>query len=165
MSMMSEVKIRLAWLLSSGLLWGAGSGCQTLAYQAKENMVETLGVAETKQRLAVALRRAKEPMGIDGVRVGDDGLEFTGAMKTSMAPPIVAHDVFRLVYQDIDRFEIYENFYVFLWTKGNETVHKLLFVNYAEASEFVDLFWSLRARKAGAKAAATSSRAAGSPGS
>ena len=161
MSAMREVKIGLAWLLAPCLLSGIGSGCQTVAYEAKENLVETIGFPETKQRLAAALRRAREPLLIDGVRVGDDVLEFTGAMTTS-APPIMAHDVYKIVYKEIQRFEIYENLYVFLWTKGDENVYKILFNNFSEATEFVDLFWSMKARRT---ATATSSRAAGSPGS
>jgi hypothetical protein len=113
----------------------AAVGCpRPVAYQPQTGLVASLGEQEAEQRLKDVLFRAVNPR-IDVAEINDDFLRYHVQGTTV---EIVVY------FKDVQRPEVFDNHWVYLWKDERHTLARILFANQEDAKRFADLFMSFR---------------------
>lgn len=116
-----------------GVVGAVVVGCpRPIAYQPQTGLVVSLGVQEAEQRLQDVLFRTVNPR-IDAAEINEDFLRYHVA---GTSVEISVH------FKDIQRAEIFDNHWVYLWKDEKFTLARILFANQEDAKRFADLFMS-----------------------
>lgn len=110
-------------------------GCvATLPFTPNSTLVDTLGPIEASRQLSELLPRALYPL-IGKVDVGPDYFDY----QLRNAP---GGD--RVYFTQVDGYDVFENAYVYLYTRGHVFLAKFLFASLPDAYLFTDLVFSFR---------------------
>lgn len=133
-------------LLCICALNGLMSGCTpTIPYQPNARLVDTLGVAQAKQRLKETTLRSINPQIVDA-DVTDDFLRYRFRQVIAAFPTgaIVDHQIAFLNAVHVD---VFTNNVVNVRTSANHLIAQLVFGNEQDARTFADLLTSFRQRR------------------
>ena len=129
-------------------------GCPaTVQYQPNDRLISELGLPQARQRLNDALSRSINPR-ITDVEITDDFVRYRyqqpiyGPYWIQMDATVAEN---RIIFSHIDRVEVYDNHFVFIWDTTRINVAKVLFSNDADARMFADLMSSFRTQHASSR--------------
>ena len=121
-------------------------GCPTaVQYQPNEGIVDTLGVAQAKQRLQEIVARSINPQ-VTESEVTDDFLQYRFRLAIAGFPTGAILEN-RMHFLNIGRMEVFENNLVIVRTSGDIVLAQFVFGNNPDAKMFADLLASFRARR------------------
>src|SRR5262249_649439 len=129
----------------------AGMRCQYLEcwlptavpYQPNEGIIDTLGVAQAKQRLQEIVARSINPQ-VTESEVTDDFLQYRFRQVIAGFPTAGSLEN-RIHFLNVGRMEVFENNLVIVRTAGDIVLAQFVFGNNPDAKMFVDLLASFRA--------------------
>ena len=140
----------LAWLWIPGLLSVLNLACPlAVPYEARQELVTTLGVPQTQQRLRETLLRSINPRVID-VNVTDDYLHYRyqqplmGAYGVQTGVAVTGN---RVYFRNISRVEVFDNHQVLVHAGADRIVAQVLFTSEQDAKTFADLMFSFHAHR------------------
>ena len=140
------VVYRLALWLQLGVVSVLSVGCPTaVPYQPNEGIVDTLGVAQAKQRLQEIVARSINPQ-VTESEVTDDFLQYRFRQVIAGFPTGAILEN-RMHFLNIGRMEVFENNLVIVRTSGDIVLAQFVFGNNPDAKMFADLLASFRARR------------------
>ena len=138
---------RLALWLQLCVVSVLSVGCPTaVQYQPNEGIVDTLGVAQAKQRLQEIVARSINPQ-VTESEVTDDFLQYRFRQAIAGFPTGAILEN-RMHFLNIGRMEVFENNLVIVRTSGDIVLAQFVFGNNPDAKMFADLLASFRARRA-----------------
>lgn len=119
------------------------SGCVSLVQrQPNTGLVDELGAGEARKQLKITSSRARDPQ-IVNVEFDDVGFIYT---YNHLAPmtliPIQAK--MSVLYDNLERLDLYENARVFLIGTGGHEMSAITFGSLGDAERWVDLVLSLK---------------------
>jgi hypothetical protein len=121
-------------------------GCSTaLQYQPNEGIIDTLGVAQAKQRLQEIVARSINPQ-VTESEVTDDYLQYRFRQAIAGFPTGAILEN-RMHFPNVGRMEVFENNLVIVRTAGDIVLAQFVFGNNPDAKMFADLLASFRARR------------------
>jgi len=121
-------------------------GCPTaVPYQPNEGIVDTLGVAQAKQRLQEIAARSINPQ-VTESEVTDDFLQYRFRQVIAGFPTGAILEN-RVHFLNVGRTEVFENNLVIVRTAGDIVLAQFVFGNNPDAKMFADLLASFRARR------------------
>ena len=121
-------------------------GCSTaLQYQPNEGIIDTLGVAQAKQRLQEIVARSINPQ-VTESEVTDDFLQYRFRQAIAGFPTGAILEN-RIHFLNVGRMEVFENNLVIVRTAGDIVLAQFVFGNNPDAKMFADLLASFRARR------------------
>jgi len=119
-------------------------GCPTaMQYQPNEGIVDTLGVAQAKQRLQEIVARSINPQ-VTESEVTDDFLQYRFRQVIAGFPTGAILEN-RIHFLNVGRMEVFENNLVIVRTAGDIVLAQFVFGNNPDAKMFADLLASFRA--------------------
>ena len=137
---------RLALWLQLCVVSVLSVGCPTaVQYQPNEGIVDTLGVAQAKQRLQEIVARSINPQ-VTESEVTDDFLQYRFRQVIAGFPTGAILEN-RMHFLNIGRMEVFENNLVIVRTAGDIVLAQFVFGNNPDAKMFADLLASFRARR------------------
>jgi len=137
---------RLALWLQLCVVSVLSVGCPTaMQYQPNEGIVDTLGVAQAKQRLQEIVARSINPQ-VTESEVTDDFLQYRFRQVIAGFPTGAILEN-RMHFLNIGRMEVFENNLVIVRTAGDIVLAQFVFGNNPDAKMFADLLASFRARR------------------
>jgi len=137
---------RLALWLQLCVVSVLSVGCPTaVQYQPNEGIVDTLGVAQAKQRLQEIVARSINPQ-VTESEVTDDFLQYRFRQAIAGFPTGAILEN-RMHFLNIGRMEVFENNLVIVRTSGDIVLAQFVFGNNPDAKMFADLLASFRARR------------------
>jgi hypothetical protein len=137
---------RLALWLQVCVVSVLSVGCSTaVQYQPNEGIVDTLGVAQAKQRLQEIVARSINPQ-VTESEVTDDFLQYRFRQAIAGFPTGAILEN-RMHFLNVGRKEVFENNLVIVRTAGDIILAQFVFGNNPDAKMFVDLLASFRARR------------------
>jgi hypothetical protein len=133
---------RLAlWLQVCVVVSVLSVGCSTaVQHQPNEGIVDTLGVAQAKQRLQEIVTRSINS------QVTDDFLQYRFRQAIAGFPTGAILEN-RMHFLNVGRMEVFENNLVIVRTAGDIVLAQFVFGNTPDAKMFADLLASFRARR------------------
>jgi hypothetical protein len=138
---------RLALWLQVCVVGVLSVGCSTtLQYQPNEGIIDTLGVAQAKQRLQEIVARSINPQ-VTESEVTDDFLQYRFRQAIAGFPTGAILEN-RIHFLNVGRMEVFENNLVIVRTAGDIVLAQFVFGNNPDAKMFADLLASFRARRA-----------------
>ena len=121
-------------------------GCPTaMQYQPNEGIVDTLGVAQAKQRLQEIAARSINPQ-VTETEVTDDFLQYRFRQAIAGFPTGAILEN-RIHFLNVGRMEVFENNLVIVRTAGDIVLAQFVFGNNPDAKMFADLLVSFRAQR------------------
>ena len=138
---------RLAlWLQVCVVVSVLSVGCSTaVQHQPNEGIVDTLGVAQAKQRLQEIVARSINPQ-VTESEVTDDFLQYRFRQAIAGFPTGAILEN-RMHFLNVGRIEVFENNLVIVRTAGDIVLAQFVFGNTPDAKMFADLLASFRARR------------------
>ena len=121
-------------------------GCPTaIQYQPNEGIVDTLGVAQARQRLQEIVARSINPQ-VTESEVTDDFLQYRFRQAIAGFPTGAILEN-RIHFLNVGRMEVFENNLVLIRTAGDIVLAQFIFGNNQDAKMFADLLTSFRAQR------------------
>jgi hypothetical protein len=138
----------LASLVLAGLL----SGCASVVpYTPKETVLDERAPGEAQSLLETTVARAIEPrIASAHADPNGDSLHYVYIVvdRGPFGIPVGNHEEqMQLFYVNIDRIDVYDNHYVYVYGNEHRLLAKLLFDSAADAKSFADLMMSFRAQR------------------
>jgi hypothetical protein len=122
------------------------AGCPTsVQYQPNEGIVDTMGVAQARQRLQEIVSRSINPQ-VTGAEVTDDYLLYRYRQAVAGFPTGAILEN-RLHFLNVSRTEVFENNTVNVRAENQTVLAQFVFGNNQDAKMFADLLASFRARQ------------------
>ncbi len=121
-------------------------GCAAVQdYQPKTNMIQEMEIKDAQRQLRDILLRATFPK-VTSVSFTEDAIKIKSQQShLGFFYQTVTNQLENdLYFSLLDRMQIYENNFVFIYGSGNRLQMKILFPTKEEAQTFMDLLWSLR---------------------
>lgn len=119
------------------------SGCVGLVpHQANTGLVDELGADEARKKFRVVSARARDPQIVE-VEFNDVGFVY---VYNSLAPMtlIPMQGKMSVLYDNLERLDLYENNRVFLIGSGGHEMASITFGSLGDAEEWVDLTLSFQ---------------------